>query len=126
MEKTKVKVKEHVRSPRGKMIALPKVTMGFGNILTSIEKEVYSDVLQLEGGGDLPSSKQVIVAVHDNNCKWQVGDIVELDFTMFPYETKPGNHDVGTVRLVQIPEETIDNRKYIYCTDRHVKYRYDS
>lgn len=113
----KIKVVEHYKAPNGKMVAVPKVRMNFGGLLCSIEKAVVSGLI-VQG---MPAERQVVVAAHENS--WvKPGDTVAIDFNMFPYTTRPGKHDTKAIKEVTIPEQVIDNRKYMYITDRQVKW----
>lgn len=114
-----IKKGTQVYGPERRSVIVPKVTLLFNNIMTAAHNNDAGMLVSTE-----LSSRQVVVAVGENS-QVKVGDWIEINVDMFPKETLPGKHDKGNVIHIHPPFVTVGNTKYLFMTDRHVKYIYD-
>ncbi len=130
MEDTKVKSLDklrkgidHLESPERRKAIIPKVTPLFNTVITSAHS-VYTESKIVLDKTAIMSHRQVVVAAGPN-AQVKVGDWVVINVDMFPKETKPGKHDIGNKVIIHPPVEEIGGTKYLYLTDRHIKYIID-
>lgn len=108
-------------SPQHRSVAVPKVEVSFGNMITSAH-QLYSKSLLVTDTKKNLAEEQVVVAAGPN-CVYKTGDWVRLNFDMFPKKAKPGAHDVGTIYDVIVPAIRIGQTDYLYVSDRHVMFK---
>lgn len=108
-----------LHSPEGRNAVIPRVTMLFANIITSAHNYNNGILISTE-----LSTRQVVVAAGPNSYV-KVGEWIEINVDMFPRETKPGKHDVGSEVHVHPPLVRIGNTQYLAMTDRHAKWIID-
>ena len=104
-------------SPEGRNAIVPKAEVFFNNIIASAHNINQGKLISTE-----LSVYQVVVAAGANSIV-KPGDWIAVNADMFPGETKPGKHDVGTVRHIHPPLVRIGGTQYLMLSDRHIHYK---
>jgi len=105
-------------SPEKRQVVVPKVEVFFNTILTSAHS-INSALLTEKH----LSPKQVVVAAGSNSVL-KAGDWVMINVEMFATTREAPKHDIGKDKILYAPPyEQIGSTKYLYLTDRHIKYK---
>jgi hypothetical protein len=112
--------KQYLTSPEKRECLVPRVRVAHNNIITSAHS-INTDHMKLVMTDKDMSERQVVVCAGEHS--WvKKGDWVKINTDMFRREKKPGPNDVGGIVKIYPPIEDIEKTKYLYLTDRHIKY----